>query len=369
MSRLLIAVLMLVGFTAITPAQEKENAEETAKKAEASPLQQAVIDDPDDPNALRKYAIAEINTIRSLLQTDADAAEKQLKEFAAFAKTLKPKKAPAKQLLVSVNNVVKSFEKQLVLARLSLDDIEKQLKENPDDAKAIGNYAGKLTMMISPIARTEPDKAEQLMTQGQKFLKGLEKEAEEKSTKSAIQSALRSVARYERTIEGAKKLAALIGTPASKLEVEAWANGKPLTDADLKDKVVLLDFWAVWCGPCVATFPHLREWDKKYDDLVIIGVTKYYNYTWDEKAKRAKRGEEVAEEVEQDMLEQFAKHHKLTHAFALQADGKMSKHYEVSGIPQAVVIDRQGKIRLIRVGSGESNAKDIENMIEKLIEE
>lgn len=370
MTRLLIAGLMLVGFVPLAPAQEKENAKDTPKTTEAASPKQAVLDNPDDVAALRKYVLAEISEMRTLMQSDADAAEKKLNELREFVKALEPKKDTTKRLLSSLPSAFDSFEKQIALARLSLEDLEKQLKENPDDAEAIQNYAGKLTMMISPIARTEPDKAEKLLTGGQEFLKGLEEKAKEDSTKKTIQSAIRSVSRYESTIQGAKKLAALVGTEAPKLEVEAWVNGKPLTDADLKDKVVLLDFWAVWCGPCIATFPHLREWDKKYDDLVIIGVTNYYDYTWDEKAERAKRAEdEVSEEAEQDMLVQFAKHHELTHHFALQKDRKMSQHYGVTGIPQAVVIDRQGKIRLIRVGSGESNAKDIENMIEKLIEE
>jgi hypothetical protein len=70
------------------------------------------------------------------------------------------------------------------------------------------------------------------------------------------------------------------------------------------------------------------------------------------------------------MLMEFAKLHKLTHAFAVQTEAKsMSKHYLANAIPEAVVIDRTGKIRLIRVGSGEANAKAIEDMIEKLIEE
>jgi thiol-disulfide isomerase/thioredoxin len=262
------------------------------------------------------------------------------------------------------------------LARLTLDDLTASLEKDPNDAKTLRNYAAKVVTLISPIARTEPEKAEELMAKAEAFLTGLDEKTEEKATEVAIKTALASIGRYKSTIEGAKKLLALIGTDAAKLDVEAWVNGKPLTDEDLKGKVVLLDFWAVWCGPCIATFPHLIEWDKKYDDLVIIGVTNYYNYTWDAEAKRAKRvpvaedAEKVAPEVEQEMLMEFAKLHKLTHAFAVQTEAKsLSKHYGANAIPEAVVIDRTGKIRLIRVGSGEANAKALEEMIEKLIEE
>jgi thiol-disulfide isomerase/thioredoxin len=167
-------------------------------------------------------------------------------------------------------------------------------------------------------------------------------------------------------------LEAIVGTEAAPLNVEAWINGDPLTDEDLKGKVVLLDFWAVWCGPCIMTFPHLRKWQEEYADrgLVIIGLTNYYNQIWDDEASRPTRSKEkVTPEQEQQMLQKFAEHHQLDHRFAIMKDASLAEYYGVSGIPHVVVIDREGKVQLMRVGSGEEAAKAIEAKIEQLIAE
>jgi hypothetical protein len=70
------------------------------------------------------------------------------------------------------------------------------------------------------------------------------------------------------------------------------------------------------------------------------------------------------------MLESFRSFHKLQHGFVLTPKGgEYNKKLAVSGIPQAVLLDKQGVIRMIRVGSGPKNAHDLEEMIQKLLAE
>ena len=67
----------------------------------------------------------------------------------------------------------------------------------------------------------------------------------------------------------------LVGRPAPELhQIKGWKNGGPVTLAELRGKVVILDFWGYWCGPCIASMPKLMELHEKYAKrgLVIIAI-------------------------------------------------------------------------------------------------
>ncbi|MFM7073412.1 MAG: hypothetical protein ACKO38_16615, partial [Planctomycetota bacterium] len=93
---------------------------------------------------------------------------------------------------------------------------------------------------------------------------------------------------------------------------------------------------------------------------------QYYNFSWDE---RPARGEgKVTPEQERAMLAQFAKQQRIQHRIAVEDKvAKLSQHYRVTGIPHTVLIDQTGKVRLVRVGSGLKNARDIEKLLTDLL--
>ncbi len=72
----------------------------------------------------------------------------------------------------------------------------------------------------------------------------------------------------------ARPFALMVGDKAPELTIEKWVKGDSVAQFE-KGKVYVVEFWATWCGPCIASMPHLSELQKKYRDkgLTIIGVT------------------------------------------------------------------------------------------------
>ncbi len=234
-------------------------------------------------------------------------------------------------------------------------------------------YSGFMQAVALRSMRSEPRKAMEFVTA---IEKAMDKASKGGDAPNPLYKAISSqLDRIKPMIETEIKRAELIGKPAK--DYGDFANENFLIGmeqkslAELKGKVVLLDFWAVWCGPCIATFPHLKEWHEKYSDkgFVIIGSTKFYNFEWnDETGKAARSQEEVPVEKELKMLEKFRESYGLHHGFLVTTkEEDYGKSFVVSGIPQAVLIDKEGKIQMIRVGSGEQNARDLEEKIEELL--
>jgi thiol-disulfide isomerase/thioredoxin len=147
----------------------------------------------------------------------------------------------------------------------------------------------------------------------------------------------------------ADRIAHLTGKEAPELQkIKGWINSKPLTLAELRGKVVVLDFWGTWCGPCVFEMPKLIDLHEKYHDkgLVIIGI---HNDVMNSVKDLEKEINKLSKERWEGR--------KIPFALALDGGGKCkiegtkltcegatTSAYGIQAWPTMVLIDKQGKV-------------------------
>ncbi|MBI4642109.1 MAG: TlpA family protein disulfide reductase [Candidatus Tectomicrobia bacterium] len=126
-------------------------------------------------------------------------------------------------------------------------------------------------------------------------------------------------------------------------------DGQPISVKDFRGKVVLMNFFATWCTPCLAELPQMDKLYQTYKDkgFVILGVSLDV------------QGEEV--------VKPFMKEMGLTFPAVLDSEGKVARLYGLRGLPSSYLIGRQGEAIGLIMGFRDWTSEDAHKMVEFLL--
>jgi thiol-disulfide isomerase/thioredoxin len=138
----------------------------------------------------------------------------------------------------------------------------------------------------------------------------------------------------------------LVGQAAPQFQLDLL-DGPRFKLADRKGRVVVLDFWATWCGPCLQSMPQVDDVARGFAEQGVELVA-------------------VNMEEQPEAIKSMLERHKLKLVVALDRDGAVAGKYAVTAIPQTVVIDRDGKVARLFVGGGKGTVEGLKKALQEL---
>ena len=138
----------------------------------------------------------------------------------------------------------------------------------------------------------------------------------------------------------------LLGHEAPEISVKEWLVGEPTSLAELRGRVVLLEFWATWCKPCHEMFPKLNELHQIEGPrgLEVIGLTRHY---------MAYGGTDESKIEERRLMLGMVNQHQVSFRVGIAKDERLQAEFGANGLPTIVLVDRNGIVSY--AGPGEND--------------
>jgi len=266
--------------------------------------------------------------------------------------------AKAKALTVFKKDYARTVKLGKMVKQLPANPLSKEGKEITDLLKDVAeNNKDKLTRAFAYKALIKQSEQAADFAKRLKDDEDLKERFEKARGKDAVQfveslaaTSEKDIKSYQAKLDGDLKglfVDVAVGKPAPEVVSEDM-DGKKVTLSQLRGKVVVLDFWATWCGPCVGMIPHTRELVKKMEGKPFTFVS-------------------VSADAKKDTLAEFIKKTPMpwTHWWAGNEKGVI-EDWDIEAYPTIVILDAKGVVRKKIVGA---NSKAVDAEVEKLVKE
>lgn len=139
--------------------------------------------------------------------------------------------------------------------------------------------------------------------------------------------------------------ATFVGSEAPEIDFTWVSDGEMAKLSDLRGKVVVLDFWATWCGPCVRSFPQVRELTDHYagTDVLVVGVTSLQGQVFGLEDNPIDTEDDPAKE--HSLMSDYMAKHDINWTVVFSEQDVFNDDYMVEGIPHMAIIAPDGTVR------------------------